>query len=353
LAAVPTANIVDFASNGLDSGSSVCGGFPCAFVGAPAAAFPGKNKNLGTNQMLFPIGRSVYNGLQMSLKQNLDHPFPGVKHMGMQVSYAFSRYEATAQDTDFVNFAEDNNFPTFFMGPNGLDRKHQVSLGGTFDLPFAFRASLISHFYSPLPLSLRLPTSGAAGGIFITDVTGDGTGDGTSVSNPGVGDLVPGTKLGAFGRDVSAGDINNLIAAYNSNSAGTVTPAGQALVNADLLTEGQLAALGAVQQPIPSAPTGQVGLGWLRTMDLRISWIYKVREGITIEPAVSFFNVMNLANFDSPSSQLSGILDGSNGSATGTTAQVRAAGNTRTGLGTGVFGLGSPRELEFGLKITF
>src|SRR5438128_4334252 len=228
------ASIADFAINGLDSGNSLCGGFPCSLVKQPAAAFPGKNKNLGTNQMLFPIGRSVYNGLQMSLKQNLNLANGRIKRANLQLSYAFSRYVATAQDTDFINFAEDNNHPTKFIGPNGLDRKHQISFGGIVELPLSLRLSVISHLYSPLPLDLRLPTSGLAGGIFITDVTGDGTGDGTAVSNGGVGDLVPGTKLGAFGRSVAAGDINNLISNYNSNFAGTPTPAGQALITANL-----------------------------------------------------------------------------------------------------------------------
>src|SRR3989475_2375139 len=192
------ASIADFAINGLDSGNSLCGGFPCSLVKQPAAAFPGTNKNLGTNQMLFPIGRSVYNGLQMSLKQNLNLANGRIKRANLQLSYAFSRYVATAQDTDFINFAEDNNHPTQFIGPNGLDRKHQISFGGTVELPYSLRLSVISHFYSPLPLNLRLPTSGLAGGIFITDVTGDGTGDGTAVSNGGGGELVPGTKLGAL-----------------------------------------------------------------------------------------------------------------------------------------------------------
>jgi len=361
------ASIADFAINGLDSGNSLCGGFPCSLVKQPAAAFPGKNKNLGTNQMLFPIGRSVYNGLQMSLKQNLNLANGRIKRANLQLSYAFSRYVATAQDTDFINFAEDNNHPTQFIGPNGLDRKHQISFGGTVELPYSLRLSVISHFYSPLPLNLRLPTSGLAGGIFITDVTGDGTGDGTAVSNGGVGDLVPGTKLGAFGRSISAGDINNLISNYNSNFAGTPTPAGQALITANLFTKAQLDALGAVQQPLCPAPPiprtdpacpnvgngGQVGMSWLRALDLKLSWPIKVREGLIIEPIVSFFNAFNLANFDSPSSELSGILDGSNGTANGTTASLRAAGNTRIGVGTGVFGLGAPRQLEFGLRLSF
>src|SRR5262249_8254900 len=41
------ATIQDFAGNGLDSGTNFCGGAPC-----PAAAFPGRNANLGVNQML-------------------------------------------------------------------------------------------------------------------------------------------------------------------------------------------------------------------------------------------------------------------------------------------------------------
>ncbi len=36
--------------------------------------------------MLFPIGRSVYNGLQTTLKQDVNKPFRGVKYMNLQVS---------------------------------------------------------------------------------------------------------------------------------------------------------------------------------------------------------------------------------------------------------------------------
>ena len=340
--------IADFAQYGLDSGNALCGGSPC-----PAAAFPGKNKNIGTNQLLFPVGRSVYDGLQMTLKQNLDHPFRFVKSMDMQVSYAFSKYVATAQDSDFINSAEDNNFPTRLIGPNGLDRRNQVSFGGTLDLPASFRLGVIGHFYSPLPIDLRLPTSGNPGGIFVTDVTGDGTGDGTSASNGGIGDLVPGTKLGGSGSYASASSINQVISYYNQNYAGQATPAGQALLNAGFFTHSQLASLGGVEQLLQPAPAGQVGLGWLRTMDVTVSWPHKIRESLTIEPMVSFFNVFNLANFDAPNNTLSGTLDGTPGSANGTTAALRAAGNTRTGVGTGVFSLGSPRQIEFGLKLTF
>src|ERR1700738_2427147 len=79
IAANPTAGISAFARNGLDSGYVLCVGFPCG-----GAAFPGINNAVGANEMLFPIGRSVYNGLQMALKQDVANPAPGIKHVNLQ-----------------------------------------------------------------------------------------------------------------------------------------------------------------------------------------------------------------------------------------------------------------------------
>jgi hypothetical protein len=363
LSARPAASIADFAANGLDSANAFCGGLPCWLNGTPNAAFPGKNKFLGTNQMLFPVGRSEYDGLQTSLKTHLGNPFRGAQGLDMQVSYAFSYYKATAQDSDFINSAEDNNRPTKFIGPNGLDRTHQVSFGGTLELPWYFRLSFISHFYSPLPLDVRLPSNGEAGGIFRTDVTGDGTGDGTSVSNGnGLTDLVPGTKLGDFGRYLSPQGLTRLVTAYNQQLAGTPTPAGQALIAEGIVTRDQLFRLGGVQPFLNPVPPGQIGLAWLKSLDLRASWRLRVRERFSIEPSVAFFNVFNFANFDGVNNTLSGVLqelpkesiDPNNpppAAINNTTSRARL--NTRTGFGTGVFGLGAPRALEFGLRISF
>ncbi len=350
LAKVPGASITDFASNGLDSGYAVCGGFPCA-AGQPAAAFPGMNSALGTNQMLFPVGRSVYNGLQASLRGNIHSPVRGVKTMDLQVSYAFSRYVSTARDNDFINFATDNANPLKYIGPNGLDRKHQLSFGSTMDLPHSFRLGLISHFDSPLPSNVTLPVSGLAGGIFQTDVTGDGTGDGTAGSNGGVGDLLPGTNVGAFGRSFGVSGLNTAITNYNTNFAGKPTPAGEALITASLVTAGQLSALNAVMQSVQLAPPGAVGQTWLRTLDLSLNWAYKIRERVELRPGVSVFNLLNFSNFDGPAAPFSTILDGSPGSPNGTLNPQPS--NLRLGLGTGVNALGSARVIEFSLKVSF
>jgi hypothetical protein len=357
------ATISDFANNGLDSGTNFCGGLPC-----PAnaqAAFPGKNPLLGVNQMLFPAGRSVYNGFDTSLKANVTNPFRGVKNLYWQVSYSLSRYEASALDSDFINTAIDNNNPTADLGPNGLDRTHQISFGGTFDFPGYIRFGVVSHIYSPLPVTLTLPAGGpdGSGGIFVSDVNGDGSGDGSGVY--GTGDLLPGTKIGAFGRDIKTGDLASFIANYNATVAGQPTAAGQVLIQNGLFTQAQLQALGGVLPALAAPPAGEVGLGWLKTFDFKLSYPRKIGENFTIEPGISVFNAFNNANFDLPGNTLNGVLNLASapcnpndpnlvsncvGSVNSTTAATRT---TRVGPGSGVFDLGAPRVFEFGLKLSF
>ena len=337
--------IADFAQYGLDSGATF-GGFPAA-VSHLAPAFPGQNSSLGENQMLFPMGRSVYNALLVALRQDVNHPWPGIKHLNLQVSYALSRFRSVAEDQDFISNAIDYRNPLHFFGSNGLDRTHQISLGGVMDLPFSLRLGLVSHYDTALANSLTLPVRGGPGEIFLSDLTGDGT----------TGDLLPGTNVGSFGRNVKLSGLNNAIKAYDSTLAGTLTPAGQALVQASLFTQAQLVALHAVTPPIQSALPGQVGIDALKTVDLRLSWVLQpskvwssAPESLTIQPIVSVFNAVNLANFDPPTQVLSGTLNGAAGSANGTTPSLRT---NRIGLGTGIFSLGAPRIFEFGLKISF
>jgi len=94
----------------------------------------------------------------------------------------------------------------------------------------------------------------------------------------------------------------------------------------------------------------------LRDFDTSLNWTYKVKERLELQPGVSFFNVINFANFDTPKNTLSGVLTTAGeptlaGTVNGTAG--RQPNSLRIGLGSGVFGLGSPRVLEFALKITF
>jgi hypothetical protein len=351
------ATIADYANNGLDSGYNFCSGGPC-----PAAAFPGMNPTFGAVQLLYPIGRSVYNGLQMSLKQDVQNPFRGTKLLNLQVSYAYSRYVSTARDNDFINFSQDNNDPTRYIGPNGLDRTHQLSFGGYMNLVKNFQMTFAAHFSSPLPSNVTLPVSGAPGGIFQTDITGDGTGDGSFGSNGGAGDLLPGTNVGGFGRSFGVSGLNQKITNFNNTMVGQATPAGQVLINNGLMTLSELQSLGGVIGgstptatqpfgPLALAPPGAIGQAWLKTFDFGLNWAFKIKESIELRPGITFFNVFNFANFDGAGVPFSNILDGTQGSPNGTTNPQPNA--LRLGLGSGVNALGAPRQIEFTLKLNF
>jgi hypothetical protein len=359
-----SSTIKDYANQGLDSANSVCGGFPCGLIGAPAAAFPGINPIVGQNTMFFPVGRSVYNGLQMSLKSDVDHPLPGLRHLNYQVSYALSRFESAvpiggstiAGDQDFLATARDYRNPLKFFGPAGQDRTNQFSFGAVFDLLRGVQFSTIGHLDSPLPRTLFLPRVGA-GDIFISDVTGDGT----------TGDVVPGSNVGSFGRSMKPGDLGKFINGYLSNSAGLLTPAGQVVAGANIgITSADLVNLGGATPGacpagisgnlanglpcINTPPAGNIGLGWVKSVDLGLAWNYKVKERFTIRPSLTFFNAFNFANFDGPANLPSGILNGNGGSVSNLTSANRS---TRIGPGSGTFSAGAPRELEFALKFTF
>jgi hypothetical protein len=351
-----SATISDFAGNGLATAadatgvgcnqSTVAGGlaYPCAFGGV--------NQNQAQMFFLKPEGRSVYNALQMKLAQNYTNPFRGAKALNFQVSYSLSRFDNTGgvqvtgtpadNDQDFVLQAADNNNSGRYFGPSLLDRTHQISFGGYVDVPGGFRFGLISHFYSPLAIGLIAPTTGSAGDIFLSDFTGDGT----------IGDPLPGTKFGDFGRGVNAGNINNVINKYNSTVAGTPTPAGQKLIDSGVMTLAQLSALGGVAETIPTAPAGQQNFTWLRATDLKFSWHYTLRERFSFEPSVGFYNIFNFSNFNLPPTTMNGLLNGpGSGSINGTTRSDLE--QFRVGNGTGVYSLGSQRQMEFGLRFTF
>jgi Carboxypeptidase regulatory-like domain len=360
--------ISDFAGWGLTSSADfgvactnqkVGLGYPCAFSGI--------NPNAPPLVFAKPIGRSLYNGLQVKLIENVPHPFAGVRSLNLQVSYALSRFEnsggstpvtALASDQDYGVPALDNANPNRYFGPSVLDRTHQLSFGGYADLPGGFQVSLISHFWSPLSTSVVAPnTNLGPGEIFRTDFTGDGT----------VGDPLPGTHVGSFDRGVNASNLNRVLTNYNNTVTLQLTPAGQVLVQNGLFTPVQLGvgdslcynnpnglptnSLCAVAPPVPLAPPGQVNLSWLRALDLKVAWSCKIREGLTVQPSAGFYNLFNFANFDLPGTALNGLLTGAAGQINGTT---RIGHNVdRVGVGTGVYTLGAPRQIEFGLRVTF
>jgi hypothetical protein len=345
----PYASINDFANNGLDEGYVYYGGYSAQYYGLTpdtGAAFAGINPNVGSLFMNFPIGRSVYSGLQSEYRQQKTNPFRGVANLDLQVNYTLSRFISTGgNDQHFTPNAWDFRDPTGFTGATSQDRTHQVKFGATFDLAHhGPRLSFIGGVASPQPSNLQLPTQGTVGEIFRSDLTGDGTfGDFINSSPTHAG------RAGTFMRSVSPHDLNAYITNFNNTVAGTLTPAGQALVNAGLFTSAQLVTLGAVVPTLQTPPSNNAANGYYKDVDAVFSWPFKLREKLTILPGVSFFNLFNFVNYGSL-----GGLQGGGGSINGTAAGVNADTNTyRVGRGSGVFAVGAPRETEFSLRFDF
>ena len=358
--ALPGATITDFARHGLDSSNAYCGPFPCSVLGKQQAAFGGINPAVGSNIMYFPGGRSNYRGLHLAYKTSVANPSKRVQRMDIAIAYAWSRYRSnlaepngSGGDYSLMNVAEDYNQPhRGHWGSSGLDRTNQFTFTPTAELPHGLRLSMIAHLASPLPLSLYLPQQdggGVAGEIFRSDVSGDGT----------VGDLVG--LIGSTGK-YSTSQLTKLLTYYNSTYAGKLTPAGQALTSANLFTGSQLVELGAFSPVIQGLPAHFAEATWLKTIDLRLSWPLRIGERVKLEPNASLFNVFNLANFGGAGNQLSGVLNGAPGSSLNNASSGGFCGNSTTFCtsrldrvlaGSGTYANGAPRQMEFGVRITF
>jgi len=340
------ATIADFAGNGLDSENVITGGLP-----GSNAAFSGQNTTWGQTSVLYPSGRSVYNGLDVSIQGQIHRLTKGVQDVNLQTAYTYSHYDATGTaengDSDFGANGLDYVHPTKYFGPTSLDRHQQFSVGLSLKTFESIEFNTIAHLYSSLPTNLLLPTSGA-GDIFTNDVTGDGT----------VGDVVPGSNVGAFGRTYNGSNINKLITAYNTNYAGKLSPAGQALVSAGILTSAQMTALGGVLESLSPAATGQVSNDILRTWDVTLGrTIHVMGPRFSVRPTIALFNILNAVNYNNRTGAnganvIGGQLNGSPGSPNGTTGHAEES-NYRVSAGSGVYAEGSPRQLEYGLKINF
>jgi len=360
-----------YSAAGLDSNLQTTGGAPCSYCAFPGInAITGNRGTVGGVDMLFPDGRSLYSGLQAKVVQRILKPVYGVKSAHFEVSYTLSRFESQEQDQDLINLAADNDNPTRFTGPNGLNRKHQISFGGTFDLPLGIKFGAVGHFYSPLPQNLLLPELTHGGEIFASDWLGAGLG------SRGAPEPLPGTKTGQFETSTNVNNLDGVITSYNHNFANQFTPAGQCLVSSvtgspnnvfscpgqiagpEVMTPTDMFALGWVMPTLNSVVAYPTGIPWLKSMDLRASYPFKIRDRITIEPSASVFNAFNFWNAFLPGN-LPGasLLPGQNGllapNVVGGITPGSALTPFRAGFQSGTYALGAPRLFEFGLRISF
>jgi hypothetical protein len=295
----------------------------------------------------------------MVLQQQKSHPAPGIVSSNITISYTLSRIVSSTGDGNPDQFFAgatpwDNDDPNRYMGRSNLDHSNELSFGGSLSIKYGLQVGMIGHFFSAPATSLILDeTSTSTGQIFQTDVDGDGT----------TGDLVPGTLPGSYEHQVKGAGLNKLINNYNATSAGQPTPAGQALINAGLLTRAQLVGMGGVQQAIAPAPNTPLSNAALRTFDFSAHYpinFNRFHEGLSLVPGIAFYNLFNMSNYNAIPSIVSagsgtllnaadagqpGYYNGTNDQ--GTLNQARVVRNS------GTFDQGGPRTTEFQLRLNF
>lgn len=255
-------------------------------------------------------GFSKYLAMQVRLRGRFQNHFHGFVHNGnYQFGYTLSRNLAVegSTRTEFLNNGESKFAPNKngYFGYSGLDHTHMINGGFVMQIPLGFNLGSTFGFQTAPPLALTIPQLTLTGrnALFSTDLYGNGSiGSGSPVDTP-----LPGTRIGAFGREINSWSaLNSVLTKFNNTYAGKLTPAGQALLNAGLLTQAQLVALGAVVPSIPLAPTTNP---WpfnpYFNMDMSISRPIKlsfIHEGVNIEPIFQVFNIFNYSGLgDYPS----------------------------------------------------
>jgi hypothetical protein len=315
----------------------------CAGSALDGCAFRGMNPNFRDMGVIESNGLSRFQALQLRLTGKVGSWGP-FKNINTNTTYQWGRFESTGLDQDFLSTAGFNDRPTAFFGPANQDRAHQVGFAFQMDLPWHFAIASSTQYKSALRTSMFIPDNTADfDEIFYSDLDGDGV----------VNDPLTGQKpRGAFGTTANAGNINNVINGYNNTVAGTILPAGQALINAGIFTQQELIDLGAVATHIDPAPADQVNNDNFWNSDIRISNRIRVTEKVTVEPMVEIFNIFNVANYGRITNTL---LDGNPGSVNGTSASVNVAGRglPRLGFGSGSFSPGTQRAFQFGIRVSF
>jgi hypothetical protein len=347
--------IDDFANNGLDSGGSYLGGYAASVYGLSpdtGAAFGGANPNVGEGVFILPAGKSAYDALQVVIQEQKAHPMRGIVSSNGQISYNLSRAVSNSSGGGNQLFGGyggfDQDCVNCYIGRTDQDHTNELSMAGSVTIKYGLQISMDGHFFSAPPSTLTLADIPGGGQIFKTDVDGDGT----------TGDLVPGTRPGAYMHEIKGAGLARLIDNYNTTQVGTLTPAGQAVVSAGLISQSQLVAMGATKQALLPAPTNPLKNAATRTFDAGFRYpisFHRFREGLVLTPGVNIYNVTNMSNYGS----FGGLVDandasGSPGTLNGPNTQdILNTARIERGSGNGTFDQGGPRTMEFQLRLDF
>jgi len=303
-------------------------------------------------------GFTQYRAVQVSLRGS--RPSLAIfRDLTYLIGYALSRSESSSEarnaETITGQAIRDNRHPNArdYFGPTNLDHTHILSVVSTLRTAGGFHVSSLWSFQTPRSQLVSIPALNLAisgdQSFFGTNLKGDGGSSGSSYET-----LVPGINAGQLGRSVKTfADLNRVIQAFNQNYAGTLTPYGQALVNAGLFTAAQLHALGAEVPTIPLAPLNNPN-PWhnLLTTDLRLDRPIRFRERVQVSPYVDFINLFNHAPPDVYPLGSAGLLAARFGSLNFDYANA-PAGRKASDLDSQRSRLNPTRKVQIGVRVDF
>jgi hypothetical protein len=274
-------------------------------------------------------------------------------------SYALSRINSFFNDTlglgssDAYGLIDLNNLRANY-GPSALDRTHRFVFSALYYLPRytgdsawkkglldGWSASVISTTQSGIPLTAVLPDN--------LNLSGASDGSATGIFTS----LLPGTRAGSLGRDISTVDeLNSLITAYNSNLTAyaarldggvPVDPYGTPLRALALLPAGT-----------------QIGGDSLISQDVRVTKAFYFNETTRIDLIAEAFNLFNVSNLigaqNFPNLVAQGDVDDWNNNVGGVNPGRLPFPNypfQPNGRVNNIFGAGGPRAFQFAAKFVF
>jgi hypothetical protein len=324
--------------------------FGCGFMGLPdntsmIATAEGGNVDLrvpyigysSESESYTAAGISAYNALQTHIEKRLSH--------GLQVGFSYTFSHATDEQSGLGLFYNGNN-PLNLRSGYGLsdfDRKHVINFTYLYQLPNFFEVSSLKGklangwaiqglaiIQSGQPYSI-VDYSGAVGSIFY------GTSDG--ITNPVVplGTCSPSKALTGF---IGATDGQPALSA--------------ACFTLPLLSPGDLGgAIAPGDTYETNFTTGQRNIfrqPWQRRADVSIVKATRLTERFSAKFSFDVFNVTNTASFDIPVDNVSQNLFFNDFPVYGSTLY---SSPTASGLGIVNKTIGSPRQIQMTLRLTF
>jgi Carboxypeptidase regulatory-like domain/TonB dependent receptor-like, beta-barrel len=278
-----------------DDGTNFIIGRPVGTVFNPVVGGPDRVVNLESS-----VG-TRYRGLLASLERR------GIRHRFL-ASYTLSKAENYAND-DQIPFSSGPIDPDDLereFGPSPNDRRHRLTFAGSFELPWGLRAAPVLTLSSGVPMDILMP-------------------DGSM--------RVPTLGRNAGGRRFHTGsELNDYL--RNLNAAGGIDGVLLPLVRDDARFSDDFSSL-----------------------DVRLSKVFSLGSGDTLEAIVEVFNVFNTTNILGVSTRnysgYSNVLARDSEDPSDPGYLMSSSFGTPVTTAGGVFGSGGPRAVQLGVKYSF